>query len=141
MTLVTTSRKAAPDLRALARGLAFAVGGRYLARGKTGLRELVTLDTKLFLFSIEPDGLQLRWFVDGEPAGSYRVTAHEGHHREGPIVRGLLASDAVRSALGPRFETAPLDDDGWDLGFDGHQRLRYRLRLAPAGGADDADDA
>jgi U3 small nucleolar ribonucleoprotein protein IMP4 len=140
MTLVTTSRKAAPDLRALARGLAFAVGGRYLARGKTGLRELVTLDTTLFLFSIEPDGLQLRWYLDGEPAGSYRVTAHEEKHRDGPIVRGLLASDPVRVALGPRFETASLDD-GWDLGFDGHQRLRYRLRLAPAGGGAGADAA
>jgi len=139
MTLVTTSRKAAPDLRALARGLAFAVGGRYLARGKTGLRELVTLDTTFFLFSYEPDGLQLRWFVDGEPAASFRVTAHEERHREGPIVRGLLASDAVREALGSAIETVPLDD-GWDLGFDGHQRLRYRLRLALVGGADGADD-
>jgi U3 small nucleolar ribonucleoprotein protein IMP4 len=141
MSLVTTSRKAAPDLRALARGLAFAVGGRYLARGKTGLRELVTLDTSLFLFSHEPDGLQLRWFVDAEPVGSYRVTAYEEQHREGPIVRGLLASEAVRQALGPHFETVPLDDDGWDLGFDGHQRLRYRLRLAPSVGGTGADGA
>lgn len=140
MTLVTTSRKAAPNLRALARGLAFAVGGRYLARGKTGLRELVTLDTTLFLFSYEPDGLQLRWYVDTEPAASYRVTASEERLRDGPIVRGLLASDAVRAALGPRLEAAPLDN-GWDLGFDGHQRLQYRLRLAPAGGTDGADGA
>jgi hypothetical protein len=36
-------------------------------------------------------------------------------------------------ALGSRFETVPLDD-GWDLGFDGHQRLRYRLRLGEVGG-------
>ncbi len=140
MTLVTTSRKAAPDLRALARGLAFAVGGRYLARGKTGLRELVTLDTTFFLFSHEPDGLRLRWYVDAEPAASWQVTAHEERHRDGPIVRGLLASDAVRPALGSRLETAPLDD-GWDLGFDGHQRLQYRLRLAPSGGGDDPGDA
>ena len=135
MTLVTTSRKAAPDLRALARGLAFAVGGRYLARGKTGLRELVTLDPTLFLFSFEPDGLRFRWFLDGEPAASCRVTASEERYRDGPLVRGLLASDRVRAALGPRFEAALLED-GWDLGFDGHQRLRYRLRLAPA--AEDA---
>lgn len=133
MTLVTTSRKAAPDLRALARGLAFATGGRYLARGKTGLRELVTLDPTLFLFSIEPDGLRFRWFLDGEPAASCRVTASEEQHRDGPLVRGLLASDAVRAALGPRLAATPLED-GWDLGFDGHQRLRYRLRLAPAPG-------
>jgi U3 small nucleolar ribonucleoprotein protein IMP4 len=137
MTLVTTSRKAAPDLRALARALAFAVGGRYLARGKTGLRELVTLDPTLFLFSYEPDGLRFQWIVDAEPAASCRVTACSERHREGPIVRGLLASDAVRGALGPRLEASPLDD-GWDLGFDGHQRLRYRLRLAPTGSADGA---
>ena len=140
MTLVTTSRKAAPDLRALARGLAFAVEGRYLARGKTGLRELVTLDTTFFLFSHEPDGLRLRWYVDGEPAASWQVTGCEERHRDGPIVRGLLASDAVRPVLGPRLETVPLDD-GWDLGFDGHQRLQYRLRLTPSGGGDDAGDA
>lgn len=138
MTLVTTSRKAAPDLRALARGLAFGVGGRYLARGKTGLRELVTLDTTFFLFSYEPGGLQLRWFVDAEPAAAWGVTAREERRREGPIVRGLLASDAVREALGPCLETLPLDDS-WDLGFDGHQRLQYRLRLAPVGGALDVD--
>jgi U3 small nucleolar ribonucleoprotein protein IMP4 len=133
MTLVSTSRKAAPDLRALARALAFAVGGRYLARGKTGLRELVTLDPTLFLFSYEPDGLRFRWFDDGAPAASCRVTATDERLRDGPIIRGLLASDAIRTALGPRFEAAPLED-GWDLGFDGHQRLRYRLRLARAGG-------
>lgn len=133
MTLVSTSRKAAPDLRALARALAFAVGGRYLARGKTGLRELVTLDPILFLFSYEPDGLRFRWFVDGSPAASWRVTATEERRRSGPIAHGLLASDAVRTALGPRLGAAPLDD-GWDLGFDGHQRLRYRLRLVGAGG-------
>ena len=139
MTLVTTSRKAAPGIRALARGLAFAVEGRYLARGKTGLRELVTLDTSFFLFSHEPDGLRLRWYVDGEPAASWRVTGCEERHRDGPIVRGLLASDAVQPVLEPHLKAAVLDD-GWDLGFDGHQRLQYRLRLATGGGADDAGD-
>ncbi|HOV68086.1 MAG TPA: hypothetical protein PLI31_06965, partial [Methanoregulaceae archaeon] len=73
MTLVSTSRKAAPAIRALARGLAFALGGRYLARGKTGLRELVTLDRSLFLFIREVDGLRLRIFQDGEPGPCYRV--------------------------------------------------------------------
>ena len=130
MTLVTTSRKAAPGIRARARGLAFAAGGRYMPRGKTGLRELVALDPVLFLFSPGPDGLRLRWFLDGEPAASCLVTGHEERARDGPIVRGLLASEAVRATLGSRFEAAPLDD-GWDLGFDGHQRLRYRLQLAP----------
>ena len=66
MTLVSTSRKAAPGIRALARGLAFALEGRYMARGKTGLRELVTLDRTLSLFILETDGLRLRIFQDGE---------------------------------------------------------------------------
>lgn len=135
MTLVTTSRKAAPDLRALARGLAFAVDGRYLARGRTGLRDLVARDPRLFLFSHGPDGLRLFWFVDGAEAASCRVVAREERHREGALVRGLLASDPVRSALGDELGAASLDD-GWDLGFDGPQRLQYRLRLArTAGGA------
>ncbi|KAF5061663.1 hypothetical protein DSECCO2_313000 [anaerobic digester metagenome] len=134
MTLVSTSRKAAPGIRALARGLAFALEGRYMARGKTGLRELVTLDRTLSLFILETDGLRLRIFQDGEPGPSYRVTAHEERVRAGSFDRRLLAAGWVRDQLPPGLDAGQLDD-GWDLGYDGPQRLQYRLRLVPEGGA------
>jgi len=139
MTLVSTSRKAAPGIRALARGLAFALEGRYMARGKTGLRELVTLDRTLSLFILESDGLRFRIFVDGEPKASFRVTAHEERTRQGQFDRRLLAADRVRELLPPELEAGTLDDDAWDIGYDGPQRLQYRLRLVPDEVADDDD--
>lgn len=135
MTLVSTSRKAAPGLRALARGLAFALGGRYLARGGTGMRDLVRMDPTIVLFSVGPGGPSFNLVVDEKPLATFRVTAHEERVREGPISRGLFASDGVRDLLRPALPAKRLDD-GWDLGFDGPQRLQYRLRLArTAGGA------
>ncbi len=139
MTLVSTSRKAAPGVRALARGLAFALEGRYMARGKTGLRELVTLDRILSLFILESDGLRFRIFVDGELRASFRVTAHEERVRSDLFDRRLLAAAWLREQLPPEFDAGPLDD-GWDLGYDGPQRLQYRLRLVPDEGSD-GDDA
>jgi U3 small nucleolar ribonucleoprotein protein IMP4 len=128
MILASTSRKAAPEQRALARGFAFAVSGRYVARGKTGLRELVTLDRTIVLFILESDGLRFRLFEEGRPIVSFRVVAYEERIREGPIRRGLRASEAVGHVLGPHLPTATLDN-GWDLEFDGPQRLQYRLRV------------
>ncbi len=139
MTLVSTSRKAAPGIRALARGLAFALEGRYMARGKTGLRELVTLDRTLSLFILETDGLRLRMYQDGEPRLSFRVTTHEERIRSDSFNRRLLAAGWVRSLLPPELDARPLDD-GWDLGYDGPQRLQYRLRLVPEEGVA-GDDA
>ena len=67
MTLVTTSRRSTTESRAVARDLAFALGARYVARGKHGLRELTDIDSSFFILSQEDRGLMLRWFNNGEP--------------------------------------------------------------------------
>jgi len=42
MTVVTTSRKPVPEVRSLARDLAFAIGAEYATRGKMGMGDLLS---------------------------------------------------------------------------------------------------
>ena len=62
MTLVTTSRRSTTESRDLARDLAFALGARYLARGKHGIRELIGTDSSIFIISQEENETILSWY-------------------------------------------------------------------------------
>ncbi len=74
MTVVTTSRKAAPDVRSLAKDLAFALGYSFFTRGKMGLHELNLIDTSFLIISTEPAGTRMQIFSCGEPVADYLVT-------------------------------------------------------------------
>lgn len=93
MTLVTTSRRSTTESRAVARDLAFALGAKYLARGKHGLRDLTEIDSSFFVLSQEEKGLMLRWYQEGEPALERKILKLETRKREGPITRGVVTSD------------------------------------------------
>ena len=51
MTLVTTSRKPAPELRTLGKNLAFAMGGKYSPRGKAGVDEVFSWGDPVLIIS------------------------------------------------------------------------------------------
>ncbi len=94
MTLVTTSRRSTNESRAVARDLAFALGARYLARGKRGIRELHETDSHFFILSQEERGLLLRSYHEGDLEYERRILKVECKQREGLITRGAITSDA-----------------------------------------------
>ena len=130
MTVVTTSRKAADDLRALARHLAFATGARYLARGNTGFAALS--DEAVILFTREHGTIRLV-VVDegGEVALDRPVRLVQIAVREGPIDRTLrIADQSVYEVLKRYCDAEPAEAGAPSIVFDGQQKKQIVLELA-----------
>jgi hypothetical protein len=132
MILVTSSRKPAQRVRRLCRDLAFAVGGEYRPRGKTGLSDpLFSRDTVLILGSRGPR-LALQVFSGGQEVAGITLGAVEEGHRSGPLRKGLRVGDLrVFSLLSPHLavEMVPVGDPGI-LAFDGIQGRTLRVEVA-----------
>ena len=114
MTVVTTSRKPLPELRSLARDLAFAIGAGYTTRGKAGMGDLFTLDGTIVIVSRSGPFFLIQVFSDGEPAAEITVKSFTVTERLEVIARGLFVSDrsvyeALREHLDVLFagETIP----------------------------------
>jgi len=134
MTLVTTSRRSTPESRAVARDLAFALGARYLARGKHGLRELTETDTSFFILSQEEKGLMLRWYHEGEPAIERKILKLESKRREGPITRGIITSDRdLHHCLTGSYPVIADERDDAIIMVDGPQRRQTLLKMEKKG--------
>jgi len=130
MTVVTTSRKAADDLRALARHLAFATGARYLARGKTGFAAIS--DEAIILFT-RGHGT-IRFVVvgeDGEVALDAPVRSVRIAERVGLINRTLrIADQSVYDVLKRYCDAEPAEAGAPSIVFDGQQKKQIVLELA-----------
>lgn len=130
MTLVTTSRRSTTESRAVARDLAFALGARYLARGKHGLRELTEIDSSFFVLSQEEKGLILRWYHEGEPALERKILKMECRRREGPITRGVITSDReLHKCLTGLYPPIPEEREESMITVDGPQRRQTILKM------------
>ena len=135
MTLVTTSRRSTTESRAVARDLAFALGARYVARGKHGLRELTDIDSSFFILSQEDRGLMLRWFNNGEPEIERKVLKLESRRREGLITRGVVTSDVyLHRCLTGLYPVIPEEHDESIIRIDGPQRRQTILKLEKKSG-------
>ncbi|HON41306.1 MAG TPA: hypothetical protein PK196_07540 [Methanoculleus sp.] len=136
MTVVTTSRKPVPEVRSLARDLAFAIGAEYATRGKMGMGDLLSSshDGLILIVSRSGQSFLIQVFSGGEAVAGIRVLSFAVEEREGAISRGLAVSDrALASALKGLadmvFFVDGLPEDR--IVFDGRQRRRYTLRVAP----------
>lgn len=129
MTVVTTSRKAADELRALARHLAFATGARYLARGKTGLAALS--DEPVILFTRERGTLKLQVVEEGVVAHEFSLRKVRIEEREGPIDRTVrIADPSIYDVLKRYCVAEEIEADAPSVVFDGQQRKRVVLEVA-----------
>jgi len=134
MTVVTTSRKPLPELRSLARDLAFAIGAGYTTRGKAGMGDLFALDESVVIVSRSGPFFLIQVFVDGETITEITVRSFAVEERPGEIVRGLFVSDRpVYEALKDRFNVAFAGETlpRRRIVFDGTQRKRYTLEIVP----------
>jgi U3 small nucleolar ribonucleoprotein protein IMP4 len=134
MTTVTTSRKPLPEVRSLARDLAFAIGGRYITRGKTGLGELFSLDPSVLIASKNGPFFLIEVFCNEESVASVTIRSFTVDHREGEIVRGLRTAErSIVDVLKGEIDAVSLDEDlpRYQIVFDGTQRKRYVLDVIP----------
>ncbi|WP_292366381.1 MULTISPECIES: hypothetical protein [unclassified Methanoculleus] len=134
MTVVTTSRKPVPEIRSLARDLAFSIGAGYITRGKAGMGELLSLDEPVLIVSKSGPFFLVQVFSDGEPVTEIRVRSFSVEERPGAIVRGLFVSDrSVYEALEGHVDVAFAGEtlSGHRIVFDGTQRKRYTLKVVP----------
>ena len=134
MTVVTTSRKAAPDVRSLAKDLAFALGYSFFTRGKMGLHELNSIDTSFLIISSEPSGTRLQIFSEGEPVADYLVANLTIEDRTGTMSKEVSVTDqSVYDVMKPYIQVTLSRETGGTLIFDGTRRRRYLLGLTPYG--------
>ena len=135
MTVVTTSRKPVPEVRSLARDLAFAIGAEYATRGKMGMGDLLSShDGPILSVSRSGQSFLIQVFSGGEAVAGIRVLSFAVEEREGAISRGLAVSgralaSALKGLAGMVFFVDGLPEDR--IVFDGRQRRRYTLRVAP----------
>ena len=135
MTVVTTSRKPVPEVRSLARDLAFAIGAEYATRGKMGMGDLLSShDGPILIVSRSGQSFLIQVFSGGEAVAGIRVLSFAVEEREGAISRGLAVSgralaSALKGLAGMVFFVDGLPEDR--IVFDGRQRRRYMLRVAP----------
>jgi U3 small nucleolar ribonucleoprotein protein IMP4 len=130
MTIVTTSRKPVPELRSLAKDFAFAVGCRYIIRGKMGLPDLNSLDPVALLFSQQEGQFFLRIVDHGRTGAEFVIPSFTVKQREEPLVRGFRVGDqSIYQRLAPYIPVKLSEEEGGLCVFDGTQSCRYLLRL------------
>lgn len=133
MTVVTTSRKPAPEVRTLARDLAFSIGAGYVTRGKAGMGDLFALDGSVLVVSKSGPFFLILVYDGGEPVVEIRVRSFAVEERPGAIARGLFVSDRpVYEALKDHVDVVFAGESltGHRIVFDGTQRRRYTLKVA-----------
>ncbi len=134
MTVVTTSRKAAPNVRSLAKDLAFALGYPFFTRGKMGLHELNSIDTSFLIISTEPAGTRLQIYSDGENVADYLVANQTIEDRTGTMNTEVSVTDqSVYDVMKPYIQVTLSREMGGTMVFDGTRRRRYLLGLTPYG--------
>ena len=134
MPVVTTSRRPLPEVRTLARDLAFAIGGEYVTRGKAGMHDLLAPDRPLVIVSKAGSYFSLQIFSGDEPSVDITIRSFSVEERAGAIARGVFVSEgSVYEALKNHIEPLFIDKDlpRHRIVFDGGQRRRYTLKVVP----------
>ncbi len=133
MTLVTTSRRSTTESRGVAKDLAFALGVRYVARGKRGMRELIEDESSFFIISQDEKGLMLRWYHNGSPELQRKIVSYECRTREGVLTRGVVTSDKdIYQHLSRMYPVIMQENEIALLIADGPQRRQSILKLGKA---------
>ncbi len=133
MTVVTTSRKPAPEVRSFSRDLAFSIGAEYLTRGKAGMGDLFSRDETVVIVSRAGSFFIIQVFSNEEPVTEIAVKSFSVGERSGEIARGLFVSDrpvyeALKDLIDVAFAGETLPEHR--IVFDGTQRKRYTLKVA-----------
>lgn len=130
MILVTTSRKPLPEIRTLSKDLAFALGGKYVPRGKTGLYDAIGADDAVIIVSRHARLFLLELFINGKQEMEIAFSSYTTGKREGVLLKGLrTGNQTVYESLKRYVDVLPSEEGVSMLSFDGAQRKRYVLTL------------
>lgn len=131
MTLVTTSRKPVPELRSLAKDLAFAIGKPYFVRGKTPWEDLREKDPLILLFSQSgKKRYAVQIFLEGKEVLLLAIPGWRVDVRPDARMDGVLVADqSVYEALEPYIPVKFEKESTCTMVFDGTRRRHYMVRL------------
>ncbi len=131
MTLITTSRKPAPELRTLGKDLAFALGGKYSPRGKSGVDEVLSWGDPVLIVSRRGRKTMIETYVSDEPISGIFLSGFSVSQRDVPLERGLrTGSEKVYHELAECLDISLTDAGVNEILFHGTQRKGYVLRIA-----------
>jgi len=131
MTLVTTSRKPAPELRTLGKNLAFAMGGKYSPRGKAGVDEVFSWGDPVLIISRRGRKTLIETYVSGDSVSGIFLTGFSVSRRDVPLERGLrTGSEKVYHELAECLDITLTDAGVNEILFHGTQGREYVLRIA-----------
>ncbi|NYT04766.1 MAG: hypothetical protein GKC04_00105 [Methanomicrobiales archaeon] len=130
MILVSTSRKPLPEVRTFSKDLAFALGGRYAPRGKTGMYDITDAEATVLLVSRQGGRFCIDVYAGGTHASGIAFSTFRVEQREGVLAKGLrTGNQTVYESLQRYVDIIPSDEGAATLSFDGAQKRRYVLEL------------
>ncbi|MDO5846102.1 MAG: hypothetical protein Q4Q04_04165 [Methanocorpusculum sp.] len=131
MTIVTSSRKPTPEVRKLAKEIAFALDFPYIQRGKTGLREFGDEDPKMiFLSGSKRKGQLFDRTVNGEIVFSMLITNTIVSERTGVFYKGFVTREEELFARLSRYVPTVFDEEAdGPICFCGTQKMQYVLQV------------
>lgn len=131
MTLVTTSRKPAPELRTLGKDLAFTLGGKYSPRGKAGVDEVLSWGDVVVIISRRGRKTLIETYVSGAPVSGILLSGFSVSRRDVPLERGFrTGSEHVYRELAECLDISLTDAGENEIVFHGTQGKRYVLKIA-----------
>ena len=134
MTIVTTSRKPVPEVRSLARDLAFALGCEYIVRGKQSIAHIAGRDPLVIHLSREGGKTRLQLITGKVVVADYLIQSERVEIRERTINQGIYSSNqSVYEHLSRYIPVVLADTIQGTLAYDGIKRRHYELDLIPYG--------
>jgi U3 small nucleolar ribonucleoprotein protein IMP4 len=134
MTIVTTSRKPVPEVRSLARDLAFALGCEYIVRGKQSIAQIAGRDPLVIHLSREGGKTRLQLITGNQVVADYLVRSERVEIRERTINQGIYSSNqSVYEHLSRYIPVVLAETIQGTLAYDGIKRRHYELDMVPYG--------
>ena len=134
MTIVTTSRKPVPEVRSLARDLAFALGCEYIVRGKQSLAQIAGRDPLVIHLSREGGKTRLQLITGKVVVADYLIRSERVEIRERTINQGIYSSNqSIYEHLSRYIPVVLAETIQGTLAYDGIKRRHYELDLVPYG--------
>jgi U3 small nucleolar ribonucleoprotein protein IMP4 len=134
MTIVTTSRKPVPEVRSLARDMAFALGCDYIVRGKQSIAQIAGKDPLVIHLSREGGRTRFQMMTGEQVVADYLIRSERVEIRERTINKGFYSSNqSVYEHLSRYIPVVLADGIRGTLAYDGIKRRHYELDLVPYG--------
>ncbi len=131
MTIVTSSRKPAPEVRKLAKEIAFALGFPFVQRGKAGIHDIGGEDPRvIFLSGSKRQGPVFDLMINDSLVFSMLITNVTESERTGLFTKGFMTREKeLFDHLSPHVPITYDENAGGPIVFCGTQKRQYVLQV------------